>query len=186
MLEILAFALSVAMVIGNLRIKVWAWPLAVASSACYGLLFAANALYGEASLQLFFIAVAVWGWRQWRRDERQGSAPSAVGRMSVRQRAWTLAAGLLAWPVLGLVLKQATDSDVPFADALPTVGSVIGQLLLIAKRVENWWVWLAVNVASVGLFAFKALWLTALLYAVFAVLSVAGLRAWQRLGASHG
>jgi nicotinamide mononucleotide transporter len=56
-------------------------------------------------------------------------------------------------------------------------------LLLGRKLVENWPVWLAVNVFSVGLFAYKALWLTALLYAVFAVLSVVGWRAWQRLEA---
>jgi nicotinamide mononucleotide transporter len=74
---------------------------------------------------------------------------------------------------------------VPYLDALPTVGSLVGQFLLGRKLVENWPVWVAVNVVSVGLFAYKALWLTVILYVIFTVLACAGWRAWQRL-ASHG
>ncbi|HZF79749.1 MAG TPA: nicotinamide riboside transporter PnuC, partial [Rubrivivax sp.] len=84
-----------------------------------------------------------------------------------------------------LLLQRATDSDVPFLDALPTVASVTGQILLGRKLVENWPVWVAVNIVSVGLFVYKALWLTAILYGLFAVLAVVGWRAWGRL-AAHG
>ena len=75
--------------------------------------------------------------------------------------------------------SSATDSDVPWLDALPTVGSLAGQFLLGRKWVENWPVWVAVNVVSVGLFAIKGLWLTVVLYAVFVLPSVAGWRAWS-------
>jgi hypothetical protein len=101
-------------------------------------------------------------------------------RMTVQQRRLVAAVTLAAWPALGWVLDHATDSELPYFDALPTVGSVAGQLLLGLKRVENWLVWLAVNVLSVALFAYKSLWLTAVLYALFAALSVIGWRAWTR------
>ena len=91
------------------------------------------------------------------------------------------AATLAAWPAVALLLDHGTDSDVPWLDALPTVASVTGQILLGRKLVENWPVWLAVNVVSVGLFAYKGLWLTVVLYAIFAVLSVVGWRAWSRV-----
>ena len=81
------------------------------------------------------------------------------------------------------MLSRLTDSDVPFFDALPTAGSVAGQWLLGRQYVENWPVWLGVNLVSVALFAYKELWLTVLLYALFALLSVVGLRAWQRRAA---
>jgi nicotinamide mononucleotide transporter len=100
--------------------------------------------------------------------------------LSPRQRCTAAAATLAAWPLLGLLLARATDSDVPFFDALPTVASVTGQLLLGRKFVENWPVWLAVNAVSVLLFAYKGLWLTALLYGLFALLSVLGWRTWAR------
>ena len=184
-LEIIAFVLSIAMVLANLRVNPVGWPLAIVSSLLYALLFADSKLYGEAALQLVFIALAGWGWWQWlygRADPHGNGGPALQVRMlTTRQRLQAAAATLAAWPLLGLLLQQVTDSDVPFLDALPTVGSITGQLLLGRKRVDNWAVWVGVNVVSVGLFATKGLWLTVLLYAVFAVLAMAGWRTWQRL-----
>ncbi len=181
-LEILAVALSLAMVFCNIRIHPMAWPLAIASSALYALLFANSKLYGEAGLQLLFIAVSVWGWRQWLASPGSDGDHRHrldVGRMGRHAVALTVVLGLAAWPLLGGLLDRTTDSDVPYFDALATVGSVIGQLLLGRKRLENWVVWLMVNLFSVGLFAFKGLWLTTLLYLLFAWLSVQGWRAWR-------
>ena len=183
-LELLAFVLAVAMVACNLRVNPWGWPLAIVSSLLYALLFADSRLYGEAGLQLFFIAIAGWGWWQWLRGRGDDGQALRVRSMPPRQRWAAMAATLAAWPLLAWLLARGTDSDVPWLDALPTVASVTGQLLLGRKLVENWPVWLAVNVFSVGLFAYKDLWLTALLYAVFAVLSVVGWRAWSRR--AHG
>ncbi len=90
----------------------------------------------------------------------------------------------LAWPATGLFLRHTTDTDVPWWDAFPTAGSVIGQWLLGRKHVETWAVWIVVNVVSVALFAYKGLWLTVLLYAVFIALSWQGWRAWARLAAA--
>ncbi|MBE0547403.1 MAG: nicotinamide mononucleotide transporter [Rubrivivax sp.] len=180
-LECLAFVLALAMVAANMRVKPVAWPLAIASSLLYALLFADSRLYGEASLQLFFVAIALWGWWQWLRGTGEGGAPLVVRDLSVRQRWFAAAATLAAWPLLGLLLKHTTDSDVPWFDALPTVASVTGQILLGRKFVENWPVWVGVNVVSVALFATKGLWLTVLLYALFTVLALVGWRAWRRL-----
>ena len=182
-LELVAFALALAMVAANLRVNPAGWPLAILSSLLYAAVFFDSRLYGEAALQFFFIAVAFWGWWQWLRGTGGDGAALRVRQLSTPQRMATALATLAAWPLLGLLLDLATDSDVPYLDALPTVASVTGQLLLGRKFVDNWAVWLAVNVFSVGLFAYKGLWLTVLLYAVFAVLSVLGWRAWQRLAA---
>jgi len=180
-LEVAAFAMAIAMVLANLRVNPVAWPLAIGSSLLYALLFADSRLYGEATLQLFFVAVALWGWWQWLRGTGDDGAPLRVHVLSARARWGVAAATLAAWPVVALLLDHATDSDVPWLDALPTVASVTGQVLLGRKLVENWPVWLAVNLVSVVLFAVKGLWLTVLLYAIFAVLSVVGWRAWRRL-----
>ena len=180
-LELVAFALSLWMVACNMRVKVLGWPLAMSSSALYALLFVNSKLYGEAGLQLLFVVVAAWGWRQWLRGQGEAGQGPGVQRMPPRELAHALALTLAAWPLLGWSLARLTDSDVPYLDALATVGSVTGQILLGRKRLENWAVWLAVNLFSVGLFASKGLWLTVLLYALFAALSVAGWRAWRAL-----
>jgi nicotinamide mononucleotide transporter len=178
--EIVAFFLSVAMVLANIRVNPVGWPLAIGASLLYALLFADSRLYGEASLQLVFVAVALWGWWQWVRGTDAAGHARAVTRLTPLQRVAVGTATLAAWPLLGALLDRTTDSDVPYFDALPTVASVTGQLLLGRKKVENWPVWLAVNVVSVALFVHKQLWLTVLLYAL---LSVSGWRAWLALEA---
>lgn len=183
-LEIVAFGLSLAMVRANFAVHPVAWPLAIVSSLLYALLFAGSRLYGEASLQIVFVVVSFWGWWQWLRGTGEGGAPLRVHRLRPRQRLVVTAATLAAWPLLALLLRRFTDSDVPWLDALPTAGSLAGQFLLGRKLLENWAVWLVVNVFSVALFAFKGLWLTVVLYALFAVLSVVGWRAWARLASA--
>jgi nicotinamide mononucleotide transporter len=77
-------------------------------------------------------------------------------------------------------LYSFTGSPVAAWDALVTTLSLLAQYLLAKKKIENWWVWLVVNVLTVGLMLFKSLWLTAILYLIFAVLSYVGLKAWQK------
>ncbi len=179
-LELAAFVIALAMVAANMRVHWVAWPLAIASSLAYALLFADARLYGEAGLQFVFVAVSLWGLWQWLRGTGDDGRPLAVHRLSPRQRLLAAVATLAGWVLLAQLLDHATDSDVPWLDALPTAASLTGQLLLARKCIENWPVWLGVNLVSVGLFVTKALWLTAVLYALFAVLSLLGWRVWQR------
>lgn len=178
-IEVVAFAVSLWMVGCEMRVHPFAWPLAMLSSLMYALLFADSKLYGEASLQLFFVAMAAWGWRQWLRGRGADGGVLVVHTLARRPALVALALTLLAWPLLAELLKRFTDSTVPWLDALPTVGSILGTWLLGRKFIENWWTWIAVNVFSVALFGYKQLWLTVILYALFAALSWAGWRAWR-------
>jgi nicotinamide mononucleotide transporter len=179
-IEIVAFALSIWMVVCNMRVQPIAWPLAMAASLLYALLFADGRLYGEAGLQLFFVAMAGWGWWQWLRGQ-DATGHVLVVRPLAPRIGWRVAiATAAAYPVLVEILARIDDAS-PRLDALPTVGSIAGQYLLGRKYIENWPTWLAVNVVSVVLFVARGLWLTVLLYVVFAVLSVAGWRAWGQL-----
>jgi nicotinamide mononucleotide transporter len=185
-IEIIACGLSIWMVICNMRVHPLGWPLAMASSALYALLFLQFKLYGEAGLQAVFIALAGWGWWQWLRGRDAAGQALTVHRLSWQQRGRALLATAAAWPLLAMTLSRLTDSDVPWLDALPTVGSLTGQFLLGRKLIENWPVWIAVNAVSLLLFAVKGLWLTVLLYALFLLLAAIGWRAWSRLeGRAH-
>jgi nicotinamide mononucleotide transporter len=180
-LEIVAFVLAIAMVVMNMRVRPIAWPLAIVSSLLYFALFWNSRLYGDAGLQIFFALIALWGWWQWLRGTRADGTALQVSALPSRTVPWLLVALALAWPATGLFLKTYTDTDVPWWDAFPTAASVIGQWLLGRKYIENWFAWIVVNVVSVGLFAYKGLWLTVLLYLLFIAMSFAGWRAWQRL-----
>jgi nicotinamide mononucleotide transporter len=184
-LELIAFVLALAMVVCNIRVNPWAWPLAIVSSLLYFGLFWNSLLYGDASLQVFFALIAGWGWWQWLRGTQPDGSALRVRKLQTRGRWIALIALAIAWPATGGFLAAATDSDVPWWDAFPTAASVIGQWLLARKYVENWPTWLVVNVVSVALFAYKGLWLTALLYSIFMVLSGFGWRAWTELAAAN-
>ncbi len=169
------------MVVLNMRVNPIAWPLAIISSLLYFALFWNSLLYGDASLQIFFAVVALWGWWQWLRGTQADGAELKVRSLPAHTRWWLLAALAAAWPATGLFLKTFTNTDVPWWDAFPTAASVIGQWLLGRKYIENWLAWIVVNIVSVGLFAYKGLWLTTLLYSLFIAMSIIGWRAWQRM-----
>jgi len=177
--EIAGFLLGLAMVICNIKAWHWGWPLAIASSVLYFFVFKESLLYGEAGLQLVFVAISLWGWWQWLRRTADAQPVIAIQRLSARGWTMVLACSAGLWPALALTLQQFTDSDVAWADALPTALSLVGQVLLGRKYIENWLVWVVVNVLSVALFAYKGLWLTCILYALFAAMSVWGWRAWR-------
>lgn len=179
-LEVVAVVLALATVFCNIREIHWGWPLAIVSSLMYFEIFRESKLYGDAWLQVFFAVVALWGWYQWLRGHRADGSQLHVARLSLRGLAVTIAASAILWPATGWFLRTYTDTDVPWWDGFPTALSVVGQFLLGRKYIENWMVWLAVNVVSVGLFAYKDLWLTAGLYVVFIALSWLGWREWKK------
>lgn len=179
-LEVLAAGIALAMVGCNMREIHWGWPLAILSSLLYVGVFAQARIYGDASLQVFFAVVALWGWVQWLRGHRSDGSALAVARLSPRGMAYAVLACAVAWPAVALFLRRFTDTDVPWWDGFATGVSVVGQFLLGRKFIENWLAWIAVNLVSVGLFIHKGLWLTVGLYAVFALLSVAGYLAWRQ------
>lgn len=177
-LELISFVLAVITVVLNIRQAHWAWLFSIVSSATYAFVFFDARLYGDMGLQGVFIAVSVWGWYQWLRGgERHGAlaitrAGAALWRNGIA--AWLIGFAMLAW-----FLATWTNTDVPYIDGFLTAGSLLGQVLLSRKKVENWTVWIVVDVLYVGLYIHKDLYLTAVLYAVFVVLAVIGLRAWS-------
>jgi nicotinamide mononucleotide transporter len=178
-LELISFLLAATTVVLNIRQKHWAWLFSIASSATYAVVFFEARLYGDMGLQFVFIAASVWGWYQWLHGS--GNAPLQVTRLKPSARAWSLAAWLVGFVLLSSFLGNFTDTDVPHADGFLTAGSLVGQLLLARKKVENWHVWIAVDILYVGLYVYKGLMLTAVLYGVFVLLAIAGLRTWSAL-----
>jgi nicotinamide mononucleotide transporter len=180
--EILAFVLSIATVALNIRQNHWAWLFAIVSSAAYGAVFFNSRLYGDCGLQLVFIVVSIWGWYSWLHggDAADGRGQLAVTRLS--RRGWVLAlvGWALAYLVLAWFLGRYTNTDVPHTDGFLTAGSLVGQMLLSRKKLENWHAWIAVDVLYVGLYLYKQLVLTGVLYALFVAMAVAGLLAWRR------
>ncbi|WP_332876878.1 nicotinamide riboside transporter PnuC [Massilia sp. S19_KUP03_FR1] len=178
-LELLSFVLAVITVALNIRQNHWAWLFAIISSAAYGVVFYGARLYGDMGLQLVFIVVSFWGWYQWLHG---GTGKQALAVTQLDGRGWAIciAAWLFGFALLSTFLAKFTNTDVPHIDGFLTAGSLVGQVLLSRKKVQNWHVWIMVDVLYVGLYLFKGLTLTAILYALFCVMAAAGLVAWRK------
>jgi nicotinamide mononucleotide transporter len=179
-LELLAFALTLAMVACNIRTLWWGWPLAALSSLLYFFLFWDTRVYGQAVLQLLFIGMAVWGGWKWLRGRDEQGQALVVGICTPGERLAALTMLVALWVLLGLSLGHYTESPAPWADGFATGASMTATWLLGRKRIENWAVWLLVNISCVGLFVSQALWLTGLLYVLLSLLSIQGWRTWKK------
>ena len=178
--ELIGAVLGIAMVICNIKEIHWGWPLAFVSSAMYFLVFWDSKLFGDATLQIFFAVMATWGWWQWLRGIRDDGSALKIQTLSNASTIKLIALCAFFWLATGLFLLKFTPTDVPWWDAFPTALSVVATLLLGRKYIENWPIWIVVNVVSIALFAYKGLWLTVGLYTVFAIMAVIGWQAWRK------
>lgn len=178
--EYIAAALGLANVALVVRRSVWNYPFALAMVTLYFFVFFEARLYSDALLQIFFFAINVYGWRNWLRS-RHEAGEVVVLPMSGRERlAWLAgtAAASVAW---GLVMANYTNAAAPVWDALIAGGSVAAQILLAMRRIENWVLWIAVDVIAVPLYFSRNLVATSGLYLVFLGLATAGLVTWLRV-----
>lgn len=179
LLEIIAVALGIANVGLLVRRSIWNYPFGMAMVALYLVIFWQARLYGEAVLQVFFFVVQGWGWWLWAR------AGGLAQMVQVEWMGWPsrgVAIALVAGSSLGIgwAMARFTDAALPYADATIAGASVVAQVLLALRRVENWALWIAIDVLSVWVYVSRELYLTAGLYVVFLSMAVAGLIAWAR------
>jgi len=178
-IEALAALLVVVNVALVARRSIVNYPVAIVAVAIYAGIFADARLYSDMVLQGFFLVVNVYGWIDWARVKGQ-AGEVVVGTLAVRTRTlWVvgIAGAAAAW---GTGMHAFTDAAYPWWDAGIAAASVAAQVLQARRRIESWWLWIAVDVVSVPLYAVKGLWFTTALYVVLLVISVAGLIDWRR------
>jgi nicotinamide mononucleotide transporter len=160
------------------RQNIWNWPTGITNNIFYIIIFYKSGLYADAGVQFVYIAVAIYGWWNWLHGGLQhgelkvspASTGSLLGYVGI-------AAG--ATGVLYVVLRQ-TPSTVPLADGLTSALFLTAQYMMSRKVVQNWWFWIVGDVLVIGLYIYKHLYLTSVLYMVFLAMSIAGLVEWQR------
>lgn len=175
--ELFAVAFGIVSVYLSVRENVWSWPTAIINVSLYIVVFYESKLYADMGLQVVYIAISVYGWYQW----LYGGSGKSELKVSRVPKVSALLLGLLGIVftfLLGTMLHRTTDAALPFVDSATTSASLVAQYMMTRKYVENWAVWIAVDVVYIGMFIYKSLYLTAGLYAAFLVLSAIGLRRW--------
>ena len=177
--EVAGFATGALCVYLVVRQHIANFPVGIANNVFFIVLFWRVGLYADAGLQVVDVALALYGWWWWLHGG-PGRSRLTVTRTPRNEALVVTSLGAVATYGLTAFLASATDSTVPFWDALTTVLSLQATYLLTRKRLENWWVWITADVLYIGLYAYKELYLTSVLYAGFLGLCIAGLVQWRR------
>jgi nicotinamide mononucleotide transporter len=182
--ELLGFVTGAASVWLTVLARISNFPVGIANSAFFLVLFLSARLFADSGLQVVYIVLGFAGWWQWLRGGQGRS------RLTVARSGWRLLAACAVFAVAatwGLtVLLRAAHDIAPFWDALTTSISLAAQFLLNCKKIENWACWIAVDLIYIPLYAVKRLDLTAIVYVLFLAMCFAGAGAWRRALRTNG
>lgn len=178
-IEIAAVVLGLVNIALLIRRSVWNYPFGLAMVTLYAVIFYETKLYADAGLQVFFFAIQIYGWMNWL-SARGEDGLVIVRRVPLRTAALYGGAAIAGAGALGAGLDRLTDATHPYWDAVIASLSVCAQVMMARRLLENWLVWIAVDMLAIGLFWTKGLGPTAALYAVFLAMSAAGYLAWRR------
>ncbi|MFI5358234.1 MAG: nicotinamide riboside transporter PnuC [Opitutales bacterium] len=162
-----------------IRRSLWAFPVGLAAVTVQGVLFYQTHFPADAILQIFYFGMLAWGWRHWVRD--RGAAPELpVTPLSARGRIITVLAASAATVGWALTIGPWMHAAMPWRDAFIAAFSVAAQLLQVRKNIENWPLWVLVNLVAIASYWSAELAFTSFLYAVYLGLALVGWRAWRR------
>ncbi len=178
-LEWAAAALGLVNVALIVRRSVWNYPFGLAMVSLYFFVFFEARLYSDALLQIFFFVVQLYGWWNWLRA-RRAAGEIRVLTLTPRARLLWIGGIVAASTIWGLAMARYTNAAAPMIDAAIAGTSIAAQILMAQRRIENWLLWILVDAIAIGLFASRGLHATSVLYALFLLLSIAGLIGWAR------
>jgi len=167
------------------RENVWCWPTGLVTVGLYIVVFGQAKLYAGMGLQVVYVALCLYGWYEWLHGG-PGQGALRVSRTPRSAGVALAAGGTVLAAVLGAALRGQTDAALPYLDSTLTSFSLVAQWMQTRKWLETWVVWIAVDVVYVGMYVYKQLHPTAVLYTVFLALAVMGRRAWIRSALAEG
>lgn len=180
-IESIAVIFGIACVWLVVKESIWCWPAGLVQVSLYVYIFYQAKLYSDFGLHIFYVVLQFYGWYHWMNGGK-GKDTLPITRLPRNRLFFWIAICIAGTATWGFLMERFTDASVPYPDAFTTVTSLVAQWLLARKRFENWYFWIAVDVVAIGVYLYKALYLTTGLYAVFLALCVLGIRSWnQRL-----
>ena len=154
------------------------WPVAILSILAYIYIFFEYKLYGDATLQLYFLGTSVYGWYYWQQRKETGQKP-VVSLTSFQILVVTIS-GVILSLLIGFCLDRFTDTDVPYLDGTCTAISLAAQFLMTRKVLQNWLLWIIADIIYIPLYLYKNLALTAVLYSLYLILATIGYIDWRK------
>lgn len=160
--------------------RILAWPLGLIGVSIYTYVFFTAQLYSDFILHIVYMILNAYGWWYWSTGRQKNSQDLPVTSLSVADRwrwIFVIIPGFILW---GYLMHVYTDAALPYPDAFTTVTSLVAQYLLARKKIENWILWIVVDVVAITIYSLKGLYPTSILYTILLALSIYGYISWSK------
>jgi nicotinamide mononucleotide transporter len=164
------------------RQSLYTWPAGIITSILYCWVFFTAKFYAGMGLQGYYVAISIYGWWSWGKggNSSQGTEKLHVSFTSSKLWIELFILNLFLITLMYYILGRYTDSPIPFWDASTTSLSIIATWMLARKKIEQWLIWIFVDLVSVGLYVYRGLYSTVILFIVYAVMAVIGFYKWRK------
>lgn len=166
--------------------NIYNWPIAIVSVVIYIFIFFESRLYADMGLQVYFLLTNFYGWYYWSKNKNNQEMSRPVSQIN-RQEILFSIFGIIAFTgIIGLILHKQTDASFPFIDSFCTACSLIAQVFLARKVLQNWLIWIFVDIIYVGVYISKDLYATAIMYALYIYIATVGFLDWRKIYREQG
>ena len=179
-MEALAVILAIIYLLLAVKQDIRCWYAAIFSSSLYFFIMYSAGLYMEAILQIFYIAMAFYGWSQWR-NTVEGNTDLVVRTWKSSQHIKVISSVLIMTLISGWALKEYTNAALPFLDGLTTWGAIVATYMVAKRLLENWIYWFVIDSVSIFLFVSRGLYLTSFLFFVYLIIIYFGYKSWTKI-----
>ncbi len=178
-IEIIAALSGFVYIYFSINEKIWLWPWGIITSSFLAIVFFTSKFYADMGLQVYYVLISIYGWIHWARKGQLFEEKNLpVIRLSLILSIKLFFISVLIFLFIAFLLIKFTDSPLPWWDSFTTSLSIVATWMLARKYIEQWLIWILVDLVSAGLYFYKALYPTAILMVVYAILAIVGYRVW--------
>ena len=184
-IELSGAVLGLLYIYFSIRQNILTWPTGLLTSALYTYVFFQSKFYADMGLQVYYVGISIYGWYYWIKGTKTSSNAHETKNLPVTKTGSNLLLKLIGismvvYVLILFLLLNFTDSDVPFLDSLTTALSIVATWMLARKLIEHWLIWIFVDLLSAGLYVYKNLWPTVVLFIVYTIMALLGYRQWKK------
>lgn len=180
-IELLGLFFGLFYILFSIKQNVWCWPAGFITSALYIYVFFSTKFYADMGLQVYYLIVSVYGWYHWMFGAKSNKQDDLkISGTGIKLAFYLLLATTILFIIISYILVNFTDSEIPYWDAFTTAASFVATWMLARKIIEHWIIWIIVNTVSIGLYIYKGLYPTVILFTVYTILAIFGYIEWKK------
>jgi nicotinamide mononucleotide transporter len=179
-IEILGVLTGLIYLYFSVKQIIWLWPFGILTSLLYMYVFYNAGFYADMSLQIYYFFISIYGWFHWLKGNKDSSRGLKVSSISKKEWLIYILITILLTIIFGVILSHLHGSNLPYWDAFTTSASVIATWMLARKIIENWLWWVVIDIVSLGMYLYKGLYPTLLLFAFYTTMAIIGYLQWKK------